>query len=279
MVNDLISDGDRTISAALGRILADGCALIHLDEADALRLNKARDEAMTFFAMDGEHKLRSGVPAGIAGYRPFAYAHAGDPDKPDLNDSFLYWPHRRETIKNHDEIAAFLDALEAYRAVAVRVVHALFVQLREHYDYPAELGFEQASVLQVNSFTETSEEELLQQPHEDAVMLTVIWTSAPGLEAVRDEGVVPITFEPDEVLIMPGGILTAMTGGEIQPFYHRLRNHGISGRKSLMYFVSPDAEHAIEPYVRNDVNRNVDIQELVVDNPQTFGLAEQFIKQ
>jgi isopenicillin N synthase-like dioxygenase len=278
MANHLTNEGDQKISTALRRLFSDGCAFIHMDDTDALKLSQACDEAMKFFAMDTESKLRSEVPTRITGYRPFAYAHAGDPDRPDLNDSFLYWPHRREAIENHNEITTFLDALEAYRLVMTRIVHALFVQLREHYGYPAELGFEKASVLQVNSFTEKSEEELLQQPHEDAVMLTAIWTSAPGLEAVREEGAWPITFKPNELLIMPGGILTTMTGGEIQPFYHQLRNHSISGRKSLMYFVSPDAERPIEPYVRNDVNRDVDVQALVVENPQTFGLAEQFIE-
>lgn len=266
------------MASIVSRILADGFALLRLDPSDAATLRQAYEKAMIFFAQDDASKLRYGVPTRIAGYRPYTYAHAGNPDKPDLNDSFLYWPHRREMLGSHTEISEYLDALEAYRIVTARIVAEVFAQLRKHYDYPAELGFENASVLQVNSFTEETDEELLQQEHEDAVMLTVIWTSAPGLEATRPEGPLPITFAPDEVLLMPGGIMTAMTGGEIPAFYHHLRNHHVVGRKSLMYFVCPDAEGPIEPYVRNDTNRDVDIQALVVDNPQTFGLAEEFIK-
>jgi hypothetical protein len=44
-----------------------------------------------------------------------------------------------------------------------------------------------------------------------------------------------------------------------------------------MYFVSPEATQAIEPFVVNDSNRSTDIRERVISNPQTFGLSENFV--
>ncbi|MGH3415912.1 MAG: 2OG-Fe(II) oxygenase family protein, partial [Actinocrinis sp.] len=139
---------------------------------------------------------------------------------------------------------------------------------------------ERASVLQINSFAEPTDAPLLQQPHEDAVFLTVIWTSAPGLEAVLGEQPRAMDFAPDEVAVMPGSVLTAMTGGEVRPLFHQARNHHILERKSIMYFVSPDAEFAVEPFVTNEFNEGTDIRELVVSNPQNyFGLSEDFVTQ
>lgn len=254
-----------------------GYARFRLDATEARRLDAVHRDMMEFFTQDAADKARHGVPNRSSGYRPYAYAHAGDPERPDRNDSFLYWGRDRRLPGHHEKIKPLLDALEDYRRVAARVTSEVIEALRAHYGYRHELPFEGASVLQVNSFATPTNDELLQQPHEDAVFLTVIWTSAPGLEGVRNGELLPFTFAADEVMVMPGSLMTAMTGGEIEPFHHQVRNVGALGRKSVMYFVSPDPSWAIEPFVVNDGNKSTDIRRLVLGNPQTFGLAADFV--
>lgn len=262
----------------LDQLVTRGYALTRLDERETRHLAAVYEGMMAFFAQDADAKARHGVPNRSTGYRPYAYAHAGDPDRPDHNDSYLYWGRDRKLPGHHEEIKPLLDALEDYRRAAARVTHEVIEGLRTRYAYPHPLPFERGSVLQVNSFATPTLDELLQQPHEDAVFLTVIWTSAPGLEGVVGEGLVPFTFAPDEVMVMPGSLMTVMTGGAIPPFYHQVRNLAAAGRKSVMYFVSPDPSWAIEPFLVNDTNRDADIRELVIANPQTFGLAEDFVR-
>jgi isopenicillin N synthase-like dioxygenase len=262
----------------LAQILAEGYATVRLDADAAARLATLYSEATQFFARDTEAKLQYSVPSRSTGYRPHAYAHAGLPDKPDLNESFLYWPQKSKTPPNDHEITAFLDAYEAYRVVAARIAGELIDELRARYGHVPEVSFEDASVLQINSFGEPSDEELLQQPHEDAILLTVIWASAPGLEAVLGDELRPLNFTPDEVVVMPASVMTVMTGGEIQPLVHLARNHKNVDRKSMMYFVSPNADAEIEPFVVNDFNRTTNIRELVLNNPEAyFGLAKDFV--
>lgn len=262
----------------LAQILAEGYSTVRLDPEEARRLAALLREATEFFERGPEARLLHAVPNRSTGYRPHAYAHAGVPDKPDLNDSFLYWPQKSKTPPNDHEITAFLDAQEAYRLVAGRIAAELIDELRARYGHGPGLPFEEASVLQVNSFGQLSEEELLQQRHEDAILLTVIWASAPGLEVVVDGEARPLTFAPDEVVVMPASVMTVMTGGEIQPLYHQVRNHRNVDRKSVMYFVSPNADREIEPFVVNDYNRTTNIQELVLNNPEAyFGLAKDFV--
>lgn len=261
----------------LEQIVSDGFGIVRLSDIEAGHLADLFRESTEFFGADDSDKLRFSVPNRVAGYRPHAYAHAGSPDKPDLNDSFLYWKQRREAVPNHTEITPLLDAFELYRASAARIVNDLIRSMSEHYEYEHELPFEAASFMQVNSFALPTDSELLQQCHEDATFLTVIWASAEGLEGVLDSGLRPFTFAPDEVLVMPGSVMTQMTGGEIKPLYHQARNHGHLGRKSVMYFVSPDAQGPIEPFVANDYNSGADIRSLVISNPQIFGLSEDFV--
>ena len=267
-------------SAVLEQIFSRGYASVCLESAESALLGELFEKAAGFFSMSETEKLRYGVENRVTGYRPFSYANTGSADKPDLNDSFLYWKHRRASQPYQEEIAAFLDAAEAYRAVAADVVSGVIEELREHYAYKSELPFEQASVLQINSFVKTVDREFYQFAHEDADLLTVIWASHPGLEGVFEGGRVE-TYDfttPGEVLIMPGSLLTAMTGDKIDPFFHRVRNYNTPDRKSIMYFVSPEATRPIEPFEKNCGHTAEDIQRMVIENPQMhFGLSGDFV--
>ena len=262
----------------LDRIVTDGYATVRLDPSDAERLANLYREASEFFTRDTETKLRYSTPNLGTGYRPHGAAHAGYADKPDQNDSFLYWSPSYKTSPNEHEIAGFLTACEAYRQVVARITAQLIDELRKRYGNDTAVPFEKASVLQINSYAEPFDEDLLQQPHEDADFLTVIWAGEPGLELVVDDASRPMDFPVDEVAIMPGSVMTAMTGGEIRPQHHLVRNHHSVTRKSVMYFVSPDADSPIKPFVVNDFNRSMDIRRLIVDNPHShFGLTADFV--
>lgn len=266
-----------TMSTPVEQLFSQGYATVQIGSSGAAALDALHDRATQFFRLGAATKLRFGVPDRTNGYRPFGYAHAGDPEEPDMNDSFLYWKHRRD-VPNYTEITPFLDALESYRVIAAGITASVVRGLSEHYGYRHSLPFETASHLQVNSFGTPSERELLQTRHEDAVLMTVIWTSAPGLECETDGVMRPACFAPDEVGIMAGGIMTAMTGGEIQPCYHLARNTRNKDRKSIMYFVNPDVDRPIVPFRASVASAGSDLREIVKDNPQShFGLSGDFI--
>jgi len=264
-------------SSAFGQILTNGFATITLESAHVRALENLYAEAEAFFVKDESTKLRYGTPNRVVGYRPPKYAHTGSIDKPDLNDSFLYWNDKRKSVPNSDELEPFLTAIEAYRAVAETIVTRVMESMRSHYDYPYDVPFGDASVMQINSFDVPTDERLLQHSHEDAVFLTVITANAPGLEGVQDDAAIPISVNPNEVTVMPGSVMTDMTGGEIRPFYHQVRNHGSMGRKSVMYFVSPEVTGPVTPYKITDHNRGMNIRDRIVNNPQRFGLSGDFI--
>jgi isopenicillin N synthase-like dioxygenase len=72
---------------------------------------------------------------------------------------------------------------------------------------------------------------------------------------------------------MPGSLLTLMTGGEIPPLYHQVKNSfRKESRYSLMFFVNPDGDQVLDPWVRNETNAGIDIIEQANALPQKFGL-------
>lgn len=260
------------------KLLDEGFAVCRLDAAASRSVRELYTLSTEFFLQDVSAKSRHLISNLSNGYRPLMSSHSGSPDRPDLSESFLYWPHRREAIPSHEQIAPFLDALENYRRSVAEITHTVLEGLRAHYNYSHGLPFEQASVVQINSFGTHTKEQLLVHKHEDGVLFTIIWASTEGLEGFVDGDVKAFKLAPDEALIMPGSVLTCMTGGEIQPFYHQARNFGYTERKSFMFFVCPDTDDTIHPFTVNDTNRDCDVRSLVINNPQMFGLAEDFLQ-
>jgi isopenicillin N synthase-like dioxygenase len=264
-------------SNVLDELLSRGYAFVRLDPMCSTALENLYRASTSFFALDLEQKLRYSVQNRVLGYRPFAYANTGSVDKPDLNDSFLYWKDRGESLTFAHEISGFLDAAEGYRTIVAGLVHDVVGELSRHYAYNAELSFEKASVLQINSFLKPVDAEVHQYAHEDLDLLTVIWASAPGLELVLSDGqVTPVSFGADEVCIMPGSGLTILSGGELGPLHHQVRNHAVSERKSIMYFASLSPADPILPFVCNDFNRTADYR-FLAESLTGFGISPHFM--
>jgi len=269
---------------AMGPLLTDikqhGFARVRLNAEQQTALDALWQQTIDFSKLPAAQKSRYSLPKLNNGYRPLGAAHAGDPDVPDYNDSFLYWGETSaEAIAHRDEIQPLLSALEAYRSVvAVPIMSKLVAELCHYYGTnPATLPFEGASVLQFNSFDVPTDRELLQTRHEDGVVATIIWTSAPGLEAYHGDQIEPLTPEKGEVFIMPGGILEAMTGGEFEPLYHQARNHNHLGRKSIMYFSNFDPRPGkLAHFVSNEHNKDKDLTSLILGSPDMFGLPDGF---
>jgi isopenicillin N synthase-like dioxygenase len=116
------------------------------------------------------------------------------------------------------------------------------------------------------------ERDLLQDKHEDGHMVTVLHSTAPGLEIYVNDEVQPMLPDRDEVVIMPGSVLTALSGGKIAPLYHQVRNHGLDDRQSLMYFVNPEVDEELFSWIATPDGTRVDIREHVQNAPTMFGL-------
>ncbi len=76
----------------------------------------------------------------------------------------------------------------------------------------------------------------------------------------------------DEVVMMPGSVLTALSGGKIPPLYHQVRNHCLDDRQSIMYFVNPEVDEPLYSWVDSPDGSRADIREHVQNAPTMFGL-------
>ena len=77
----------------------------------------------------------------------------------------------------------------------------------------------------------------------------------------------------DEIVFMPGSLLSLMTGYKIKPGYHQVRNtHRRDPRSALLMFVNPEINQKLEPWIRNESNAGIDIIERANEGPKQFGM-------
>jgi isopenicillin N synthase-like dioxygenase len=264
---------DQVVARAAADILDTGYAVVKLSDIDAANLATALATANRFFERPLDEKMRHGSPDHNYGYRPFGIEYSVSPDRPDMNECFTVWSSRLDLIPQADGVADVTVAFLAWRDSLAPLVQAILDRIAAAFGVDAAPVFEKASYLQMNyCLPAPREREMLQDRHEDGHMVTVLHATAPGLELYVDDDVKPFLPAADEVVIMPGSVLTALSGGKIQPLYHQVRNHGLDDRQSIMYFVNPEVDAPLYAWIDDPNGGQVDIREHVQNAPTMFGL-------
>ena len=261
-------------AGALSAIATDGYARIRLEAHHAGTLEALLAAVRDYFSRPEVDKLKNMSPDFNFGFRPFGRQYSITPDRPDLNESFTYWADDPSLIPNSHLISGFTTALSAYWGCVAGVARDLLQATAQHFGSSSRFACESASYLETNWYFQTHERELLQDRHEDGHLLTFAHSDAPGLEIEVGGRMVPVTFGPSELLVMPGSLLTYLTGGWISPLYHQVRNHGLARRRTILYLVNPRLDEAVEPFVRNESNANIDINERTINAGGMFGLPQ-----
>jgi isopenicillin N synthase-like dioxygenase len=104
-------------------------------------------------------------------------------------------------------------------------------------------------------------------------LLTLVKANSPGLEIEVDGKYVPAGADGNEIVFMPGSLLSLMTGYKVKPGYHQVRNtRRRDPRSSLLLFVNPETDQKLEPWIRNESNAGIDIIARANEGPKQFGM-------
>jgi isopenicillin N synthase-like dioxygenase len=263
------------IAKAVEDIMRDGYARVVLTPSQAEVLVDAYAESEKFFAKPVEEKLNHQNTESNSnyGYRPIGVEYSATPDRIDINDSFNVWSDRLDLIPGSDSLDDFTSTLLRWRDLSADLVSGVLAGLAHHYGVVTPPAFASASNMQVNSyFDSTAERDLLQDKHEDGHMVTVINATARGLEIFIDGAQSSGMTAPDELIIMPGSLLTRLTGGEVPPMYHQVRNLNLDNRMAIMYFVNPELTVPVMTWKDAEGQEPEDLREMARLNPLPFGL-------
>ncbi len=270
MTNTLASE---VVTKAAQHILDTGYAVVKLSDIDTRNLHQAIDTAVDFFQRPLEDKKAHGSTDHNYGYRPFGIEYSLSPERPDMNECFTVWSSRLDLIPNAADVEDVTGAFLDWRDSLAPLVKAILDEVAKNFGTDAAPEFEKASYLQINyCIPAPAERDLLQDKHEDGHMVTVLHATAPGLEIYVNDEPKPMLPAHDEVVIMPGSVLTALSGGKVQPLFHQVRNHSLDDRQSIMYFVNPEIDEPLYGWIASGDGERADIREHVQNAPSMFGL-------
>jgi len=249
-----------------------GWAKMRLTNGQADTLAKVLQSAGDFFDRPLEDKHAYSSQDGNHGYRTFGVEYSITPERPDVNESFSLWSDRLELIPRAADLGEFGNLLLAWQEIVATTSEAILESLARSFDHAGGVAFRTASSVQVNEYSVGPEDrDCLQDRHEDGHIITLVHGTKPGLELFVDDAPTPIDTARDELVVMPGSILSALTGGAVAPLFHQVRNLGLAGRQSIMYFVNPELGHPIHTWAGD---RDVDLRDEVRDRPNAFGLPD-----
>jgi isopenicillin N synthase-like dioxygenase len=262
------------------KLQADGFLLLVLPETAQKSIHLTFASAKQFFRESIDEKCKYSFPQDM-GYRPFGIEYSQSPSFPDQVESFSVSarvpipPHRFGTATARVLYEQMIKVFEILEFVAETLTIRIANQLSgTKMGNNIQGAFRNWSRLQLN-YSQPSEVfvPFINESHEDGNLFTVACTNRSGLEVqITENKFIPITTSTNKIVILPGEIAFLLSGGLIPPTYHRVRpDKKINERMALLFFGDIDPK-LCQPWISNEINREVDIGKRVISSVERFGL-------
>jgi isopenicillin N synthase-like dioxygenase len=225
-------------------------------------LQTLRVQASRFFTQPEEDRQVHAGEWDGPGWHRYATRYATYATWPDQNETFAMHGVSWQSIPRHREILSLCTAIAAYETMMTQLVEPILDRLGEYYRQTRPLITAPYSHTEVNWYGTPPKRAwaYLQERHEDGHLLSIAACNRPGLEVELDGRMRPVWPGDGHLSILAGSTLTAMTGGEIKPVYHRVLNCELPARVTVMYFVDLAPEPGrIAPYICNSWNAGMDM--------------------
>lgn len=286
----MYSSESEPVQNAANELMKSGHAIIKLHKDTLSILDQAMRLATPFFDQSSSAKLRYSSPFLQEGYLEFGAEKDKVTGQPDLSESFKAWFRNigNSTVDPWLHDCEFYRAMRSALAPYAELAEAVLIALRSRVSGQsvAELGLDlrSASYTQMN-FSRPAQEnrDSIMDLHEDGHLLTIVRPSKGGLRGCRGrrlsapsdddpigifapEGdLLPVELEVDEAILFAGTPTYYITGGYVPPFFHMVARSDAHVRQSIMLFANPAQTDLVEPWIKNIINENVSIRQ-IVDN-------------
>lgn len=259
-------------------ICSNGSDTVAVELATSTILDTLLAEGRSFFESSVDHKqaYEAAKTGTMTGWRRVGVEYSQSPDRPDLNETFCF-RHRDDAVAavpEHSLRSACREAQKALDAVAATVLLSLADAVGVGGQVPAVRTFDE-SWLQLNwSHPATATREFIQDAHEDGHLVTLLFADAPSLEILDpQDGWTPIWPTSSSLIAFAGECSALLVDGAVLPMMHRVRaREDVASRLSVAYFVNPDLDQTLAPWVPGPRNADVDLLRWGQQNPARFGL-------
>jgi isopenicillin N synthase-like dioxygenase len=260
--------------------LAQGFLRITVPQSIRETVTAAFNAGYPFFRAAPEEKIANKLPED-GGYRPYGIEYSDSPEVLDQIESFTVSDRTRKATKTlphknarvlHKQMLNAFDALE--HIAEFLTIHLAEAITGELYENKYRGAMRRWSRLQLNyARPANTTTPFINEAHEDGVLMTLVCATCPGFELQMASGeFVPLTTRPGELIAMAGEITWLLSGGLIQPVYHRVSPAGSYSERLSLIFLGDVYPRLCQPWVKNETNANIDIGGRVLTSAARFGL-------
>lgn len=259
-------------------LIRDGFHFLPLDDEARAAISATFYAGYEFFRSSLDEKLKNTLSEDC-GYRPFGIEYSRSPEEPDQMESFTAAARNIDTTglteKGRSLYRRMREAIAVLEPIAESLAIALARKAAADVNTAQLVGaFHEWTCLQLNySRPVEAAPRLINAPHEDGNLVTLGVSDGRGLEIQTPRGsFLPVRRPEGTVVVMPGEIARLLSGGMVRPLFHQVRpDAAVAERLALLYFGDIDPVRC-EPWVRNEVNQDVDIGAISRANSARFGL-------
>src|ERR1044071_9776967 len=174
---------DRDYAPIVQQFEQTGFARIPLTDALARDIDRIYGLGEQFFNRSEIDKQSYSMQSFVEGYRELGPEYSQVPERPDLTESFSAWNRNRGRAEV-EEVVGGLELHRALREVSDElslIVRGIFRAMADKWAPGSpELRFYNGTYVQLNYYEPSQHSaELLQDPHEDAHLLTLAKSNAP----------------------------------------------------------------------------------------------------
>lgn len=229
-----------------------------------------------FFRWPPEQKVSCAIPQQAnTGYTPVGVEYSTSPEIPDQKESITYVPAETSLADAQPQFVQRLyDAMRRCVDVVDPLSRAVMLALAHRFGSNDPIYSHHYSQLALNCYpVAASPREVLIESHEDGCLLTILSSTAPGLELqLRSGGYAACAEVVEHFVIIAGRTLTLATSGRIPPTFHRVvRAPGVSVRYTIAWDITADLMRPIKPWSNPDSDVRIDVEARMTLT--RFGLA------
>ena len=260
-------------------LVHDGLSWIGTGES-AGALQNLLDVGREFFEGPAEDREAIAANTTMTGWRRIGIEYSVSASRPDLNETFCYRFRDDaegilpESTRSHPLVVAARAAQAELDELAAKAMDSIAQHVGRSSD-AVRVRHRSESWLQMNwSRPASAQRDFIQDAHEDGHLVTLLLADAEGLEILHKvDGWISVLPNPAEVICFAGECGAFLSGDAVFPMMHRVRARAdVATRLSVAYFVNPDLDQQLAPWVPNARNHGVDLLRWGQQNPARFGL-------
>lgn len=257
-----------------------GYLVIRVGDELALSVNSIYALGRAFFRSSKSIKQKNAIPSINEGWKDLGGEFSVAAARPDLHESFWVTQKRQQNVATRYSPDGLRLYGEMFRCISMlnEIERGITADLMRYLGVGADattFRCDRDSDMQILYYQPSIHtRDLLQDPHDDSLYLTFAKADSPGLEILDSKGDYhPVRLAPNEILIMPGEILSLISGYRITPLIHKVVRHPEQNeRMALGYFTLPNIElgGTLRPWIANGSNANIDIMARLIHNQNQF---------